>query len=143
MSTEETLAEVELFSQLPTKDLARLARLTVPRSYKKGDIIVKEGNLAVAFYVVSKGRVEIVKGLGTPNETVIASQGPGGFFGEMALFDNQPRSASVRAAEATDCLVLTKWDFNAELLATGSRIANSLLPVLARRIRAAGDSMNH
>jgi CRP-like cAMP-binding protein len=61
----------------------------------------------------------------------------------MALFENQRRSASVRAVEATDCLVLTRWDFNAELTAAGSRIAISLLPVLARRIRAAGESMSH
>ena len=143
MSTEETLAEVELFSELTSDDLARLGRLTVTRSYKKGDVIVREGETGIAFYVVSKGRVEVIKGLGTSNEQVLASHGPGGFFGEMALFDNQLRSASVRAVEDTECLVLTKWDFNAELNAPSSRIAISMLPILARRIRLAGESMNH
>ena len=143
MSVEETLASVELFSELTRKDLRSLVRVTVQRSFKKGHVIVREGELGISFYVVAQGKVEVVKGLGSEREVVVAAHGPGGFFGEMALFDNQIRSASVRAAEDCECLVLTKWDFNAELLATGSRIAVSLLPVLARRIRSMTESVTH
>jgi CRP-like cAMP-binding protein len=62
--------------------------------------------------------------------------GEGNFFGEMSLFDNEVRSASVRAAEPTECLVLTKWDFNAELT-TSPTITHAMFRILARRIREA------
>lgn len=135
MAVEDTLASTEIFSQLPKSNLERLAKLTVVRQYKAGDVMVREGELGVAFYVVSKGRVEVVKGLGG-QEMVMATLGPGSFFGEMALFDNQVRSASVRAAVDCECLVLTRWDFNAELTAEGCQIATAMLTILARRIRS-------
>ena len=143
MTIEETLARVELFAELPSEDLERLAKVTVVREYKKDDVIVEEGEVGVAFYVIAEGHVEVVKDLGKPNEQVVAKMGPGAFFGEMALFDNQVRSASVRAVEETRCLVLTKWDFNAELTTTGGRIAVALLAVLARRIRDLTEAATH
>ena len=112
MAIEDTLANVELFADLEKSDLARLAKATVVRQFKKGDVIVNEGEVGVAFYVISKGSVEVVKGGG---EQVVGTLPEGSFFGEMALFDNHPRSASVRAATDCECLVLTKWDFNAEM----------------------------
>ena len=143
MAIEDTLAKVDLFSELEREDLERLAKVTVVRDFNKGDIIVKEGELGVGFYVVAHGRVDVLKELGTPQEQVMASMGPNAFFGEMALFDNQLRSASVRATEATQCFVLTKWDFNAELTLSGCRIAIAMLTVLARRVRAMTDAASH
>jgi CRP-like cAMP-binding protein len=143
MGIEETLAKVELFAELPRRDLTRLAEVTVVRDYKKGQIIVGEGEIGVAFYVVAKGHVEVVKSLGSANEQVLDTLGPDNFFGEMALFDNHVRSASVRAIEETECLVLTKWDFNAELTTSNCRIATALLAVLARRIRAVNEATTH
>ena len=143
MATVDVLGNVELFEELDKEDLERLAKVTVTRDYKAGDVIVREGELGVAFYIVATGKVEVVKGLDTAAETVVATMGPGQFFGEMALFDNQMRSASVRAVEDTECLVLTKWDFNAELKETDGRIALTMLSLLARRIRAMTDAASH
>jgi CRP-like cAMP-binding protein len=142
MSLEDTLAEVEIFSELPRGDLERLAKVTVVRQYKDGDVIVKEGEMGVAFYVVSRGHVEVFKGTAGVEHS-IATLGPGSFFGEMALFDNQVRSASVRAKGDCECLVLTKWDFNAELTTGGCRIATAMLAILARRIRGMTDASTH
>jgi CRP-like cAMP-binding protein len=142
LTTEETLANVELFAELSESDIDRLAKVTVVRDFKAGDVIVREGELGVAFYIVAKGHVEVVKGLGSGNEQVVARLGPGEFFGEMALFDNQVRSHSVRAVEDTECLVLTKWDFNAELT-TSSSIAMAMLAVLARRLRGLQEAHTH
>ena len=142
MTVEETLASVELFSELTKADIDRLAKVIVERAFKAGDVIVREGELGVAFYVVAKGRVEVIKALGSGSEHVVATMGPGNFFGEMALFDNQVRSHSVRAIEDTECIMLTKWDFNAEL-ATSSSIALALLAVLARRLRSLQDAHTH
>ena len=142
MTLEESLANVEIFSELPQADIARLAKVTVVRQYKPGDVIVREGELGVAFYVVSEGKVEVFKHVGDQDQ-VFATLSPTAFFGEMALFDNHVRSASVRAIEPTECLVLTKWDFNAELSASGCRIATAMLAILARRIRSLQDAATH
>jgi CRP/FNR family transcriptional regulator len=137
MAIEDTLANIDLFADLEKSDLARLAQATVVRNFKKGDVIVNEGEIGVAFYIIAKGSVEVVKG-----GQVVGTLSEGSFFGEMALFDNHPRSASVRAASDCECLVLTKWDFNAEMSQNAS-IAVAMLAVLARRIRSLNDAVTH
>ena len=130
MGYEDTLASVPLFSGLDKSDLARLAKSVVARSYSKGEAIVKEGEQAVAFYVIVSGKAEVQKG----SET-IATLGAGEPVGDMALLDGYPRSTSVISAEdGTQCLVMTRWDFMAELN-TNPSIALTMLPVLSKRIR--------
>ena len=129
MTYEEQLAAVDLFSQLEQKDLARIAKAVVPRTYSKGATIVKEGEQAVAFYVVVSGKAEARKG-----DKPVAAFGPGQCFGEMALLDGYPRSTSVVAVEDTECLAMTRWDFTAELR-TNPSIALAMLPILSKRIR--------
>lgn len=133
MRLEDTLAAVPLFSELGRRDLSRLAKATVSRRFTGGDVIVKEGDQAVAFYIISKGKAEVVKG-----ERTLATLGQGDFFGEMSLLDGYLRSASVRAAEETECLVLSRWDFLAELRSS-PHIAVAMLPVLSRRLREADE----
>jgi CRP/FNR family cyclic AMP-dependent transcriptional regulator len=142
MAIEDTLANVELFADLSKEDLSRLARLTVVRDYRGGDVIVRENEAGVAFYIIAKGKVEVVKALASADEQVVDTLGEEQFFGEMALFDNQLRSASVRASGDVQCLVLTKWDFNAELT-QNSHIAVAMLAVLARRIRNMTEAATH
>ena len=134
MYPEDILASASLFSELSRRDLKRLAAATITRAYKKGEVIVKEGELAVAFYLITKGRVNVMRGGEGERQTALASLGPGEFFGEMALLDSYPRSASVIAAEDTECLVLSRWDFLAELR-SNPFIAVQMLPVLSRRLR--------
>jgi CRP-like cAMP-binding protein len=142
MAVEDTLAQIELFADLDKSDLSRLAKATLVREFNAGDVIVREGEAGVAFYIISRGTVEVVKGLGTAGEQVVGTLKHGTFFGEMALFDNQLRSASVRAATDCECLVLTKWDFNAEM-SQNSSIAIAMLGVLARRIRSMNEALTH
>jgi CRP-like cAMP-binding protein len=129
MAHEDDLAKVWIFSKLEKSDLERIGKVVVSRSYKAGDEIVKEGEQAVAFYVITRGKVEITTA-GEVLNTLRAGDG----FGEMALLDGFPRVASVRAAEDTDCLVMTRWDFTAELR-TNPSIALAMLPVMSKRIR--------
>jgi len=140
MPHEEALASVPLFSQLSRKDLSRLGKAVVERKYKKGETIVKEGEQAVAFFIVTKGRVEVIGGAGTKKHTVLNEIGAGQCFGEMALLDGMPRTATVRALEDTECLVLSRWDFVAELR-TNPHIAVGMLPILSRRLREADDRL--
>lgn len=136
MGIEDTLAQVALFSELSRKDLKRLAAGAVSRNFAKGDIIVKEGEQATAFYLMCSGRAEVLKGLDGSRPRVLGTLSPGDFFGDMALLDGYPRSATVRASEETECLVLYRWDFLAELR-TSPSIALQMLPVLSRRLRDA------
>jgi CRP-like cAMP-binding protein len=133
MGHEEALAAVPLFSRFSRKDLTRLSRAVVERTYKKGETIVKEGDQAVAFFVIAKGKVEVTHAVGTKSSK-LNDLGPGETFGEMALLDGDPRAATVRASEDTTCLVISRWDFVAELR-TNPHIAVEMLPLLSRRLR--------
>ena len=92
----------------------------------------------MAFYVVLSGRVRIEREAGpeAPRNTPIEIRelGPAGFFGEMGLIDDLPRSATVVAVEPVECALLAKWDFQTELR-EDPEIALALLPVLTQRIR--------
>ncbi len=133
MAHEAELAAVPLFSQLPRKDLTRISRAVVERNYKKGETIVKEGEQAIAFFVVTKGHVEVTAGVGAKKQK-LSELGAGGIFGEMALLDGGPRVATVRALDDCVCLVLSRWDFVAELR-TNPQIAVGMLPIISGRLR--------
>ena len=139
MPNEDALATVPLFSRLSRKDLSRLGRAVVERKYKKGETIVKEGEQAVAFFIVTKGKVEVLRG--SKNPTRLAEHKAGSYFGDMALLDGLPRSATIKAVEDTECLVLSRWDFVAELR-TSPHIAVSMLPILSKRLRDADDKLH-
>jgi len=135
MGREEMLQNVPIFSELGRRDLGRLAKLMVPRAVKGGEVIIKEGDQAAGFFVVSSGKLEAVRGDGA-SEQRLATYGSGDFFGEMALFEGFPRSATVRAIEDSECLAMTRWDFMAEMK-NHPEIAVGMLPVLVRRLRDA------
>ena len=136
MAHEDMLKNVPIFSELGRRDLSRLSKLMVPRSFKAGEVIIKENDQAAGFFVVTSGKVEVLRGAGGPSPHLLATFGPGEFFGEMALFEGYPRSATVRALEDTECLAMTRWDFTAELR-THPEIAVGMLPPLVRRLRDA------
>jgi CRP-like cAMP-binding protein len=135
MGYEDTLRSIPIFSRLERQDLERLAKAVVPRKYAKGEEIVKEGEQAVAFYVIAKGKVAVTKA-----GQALAEMGAGESFGDMALLDGFPRVASVVALEETECLVMTRWDFAAELR-TNPSIALAMLPILSKRIRELEDRL--
>jgi MFS family permease len=106
----ELLRSVDLFASLPTPELEGLAARLTARSAAPGTTIVREGETGKHFYVVEEGKVEVVrKGRG------VATLGPGGYFGEIALLRNVPRTATVVAKEPTKLLVLQREDFLEEL----------------------------
>ena len=135
---EKTFAAVPLLERLSQRQRTRLARRSTTRSYRRDAVIVREGDTAMAFYVVLSGRVRIEREGGpeaarnSPIE--IRELGPAGFFGEMGLIDDLPRSATVVAVEPVECALLAKWDFQIELR-EDPEIALALLPVLTQRIR--------
>ncbi len=134
MDPQDVLNEVPIFAGLDRKHLKRLSSLMVPRSFKAGAAIVRENDLPAGFFVIASGKVEVVRGAAGDKPQVLATLGPGDFFGEMALFEGQARSATVRALEETECLAMTAWDFRAEL-STDAEIAMAVLETVVRRLR--------
>lgn len=136
MNTEEkieALSAVPLFSQVGRKDLQRLAAVSTERSYSAGADILKEGEVGVAMFVISEGTVEILKAE-DGKQVKIDELKRGAFFGDMALFENFPRNATVRATSDVTCLALTEWDVHAELRET-PEVAIQLLKSVVRRLR--------
>ena len=136
MDIVEMLERTPVFSELTKRDLNALAQTARQRRYAAGEVIIKEGSDAIGCFLLASGEVEVVKGLDSPNQEVLATLGPGDFFGEMAIIDDSPRSATVRAITDTECIAITRWDFMAEVR-TRPDIAIQMLPVLVKRIRAA------
>lgn len=134
MDREEILNKVPIFAGLDRKHLKRLSNLMVPRSFKAGEVIVKENDQPAGFFVIASGNVEVVRGDEGDKPQALATLGPGDFFGEMALFEGYPRSATVRATEDTECLAMTRWDFRAELI-SHAEIAVAVLETVVRRLR--------
>jgi CRP/FNR family cyclic AMP-dependent transcriptional regulator len=132
----EVLARTPLFFELGWEDLAHLADAARIRTYRDGEVIVREGDPATGCFMIVSGRVEVSKGAASATPTVLATMGPGEVFGEMAVIDEHPRSATVRALEATECVAIRRADF-VESLRRRPGMAAQLLPVLVRRVRQA------
>ena len=133
-SVAEVLATVPLLRRLSSRHRADLARHTVTRTYRPGTTVVKQGDTSMSFYVVLSGKVSVIREGDGGVRVDMTQSGPGCFFGEMGLIDDQPREVTVIADEETTCALLAKWDFQKELRAD-PEIALALLPILNTRIR--------
>jgi CRP/FNR family transcriptional regulator, cyclic AMP receptor protein len=132
----QLLAQVPLFCELSKRDLKMLASSAIQREYPSGTTIVRQGDLGVGLYLLIRGRALVWQSLPNGTDRRLAILGSGELFGEMALLDSAPRSASVTAREATSALVIPIFAFRA-LLYDEAAIAIKLLAVLSRRVRQA------
>jgi nucleotide-binding universal stress UspA family protein len=132
----ELLSHTSLFAELSQEDLEHLAETARIRTYHRGEVIVREGEMATGCFILASGRVEVLKGADGQHPTVLATLGAGDFFGEMAVIDDHPRSATVRAVEEAECVAIRREDF-LETLQHRPQIAVRMLPVLVRRLRQA------
>ncbi len=133
------LRGVAIFADLDAASLAALERITEAREYSEGAVIVSQEEPGDALFVLVRGRVKVVL-YGQSGREVILSifKTPGDFFGEMSLLDDQPRSATVIAAERSRLLVLSRGTFQ-EHLAAHPRSALRVLTELSRRLRRADE----
>lgn len=136
----EFLARVPLFQGLKARQLERLARRFVPREYPAGHAIVTQGKGGEGFFIIEAGQAQVIRERADGEKVVVNSFGPMDFFGELALLDDGPRTASVITTEPTRCLALTRWDFLA-VLREDVEMAITILEELARRFRRALDAM--
>jgi CRP/FNR family transcriptional regulator, cyclic AMP receptor protein len=125
----EHLAKVPLFKSLKKKDLRRVARAADEVAVAKGTLLIDQGQTGREAFVLVNGSVDVKR-----NGRKVATLGPGAVFGEMALLDHGPRTASVTCT--TDCtlLVLTQRDFLG-VLDEVPEVTHQLLTSLATRVR--------
>ncbi|GAC1428155.1 MAG: hypothetical protein PVS3B3_28010 [Ktedonobacteraceae bacterium] len=134
---EDTLAHVELFSSLDKKELQTLAKSSQERTYSAGTKLFSQGDSGSGLYILKSGKVSITQKSGAQGvEKEINTVGAGETFGEMALLDDQPRSATVTAVEDVTALLLPIWEFRGAIKSHPD-IALKLLAVLSRRLRKA------
>jgi len=132
----ERLHSVPLFSGLKDKQLRSVLASGKQKTYPEGGVIVSEGEMGVAFYLILDGRVEVRR-----KGKVMAKLGNGNFFGEMSLLDSNPRSSDVVAVAPTTCLLLSSWDFQA-FVESNSEVAMNLLRTLIHRLRESNKSLS-
>ena len=128
---EDVLARVSLFSMLPKKEVAKLARDAHERTFPAGAVVTDEDRMGVSFGVVVDGRAQ-VSVHGQPARVL----GPGDYFGEMALIDNSSRSAKITAETDLRCLMFSAWDFRPFAM-EHPETAWALLEMLVQRVREA------
>ena len=134
MSVEATLQKVPLFSQLGPADLQRVLEVARERAYPKNSVILFEDDPGDSLFVVNEGQVKVVLIGEDGREVILSVLGEGDFFGEMALIDDEPRSAHVIAMNDSTLLVLRREDFQGLLMQTPG-IALAMLRELTRRLR--------
>jgi CRP-like cAMP-binding protein len=134
MPTAEALSNIWLFSSLDEKQREQLNAFTFERRFSPGEIIVEEGRTGNGLYFITSGLVEVVRGASTATPRTLATLGKGEFFGEMALLEEWPRSATVRALEDTACIGIDRWLFLMQLRRDPD-IAIVMLQAMARRLR--------
>jgi len=134
MNEIDFLSEVSLFYHMRDEDLKRISDQTRHHKFDRGEVIIREGAHGSKLFIIISGRAEAIKNLGGKNERVLGSFGPRTYFGEMALIDDLPRSASVVAIEDTSVLTL-EWDLPKEIEQSPA-MAVELLRILSQRIRA-------
>ena len=140
MSVSVVLQKVPLFSHLAPADLQRVAEVAREKSYPRNSVILFEDDPGDALYVVARGQVKVVLIGDDGREVILSVLGEGDFFGEMALLDDEPRSAHVIAMEDSDLLVLRREEFEG-ILQQRPMIALALLRELTRRLRRADEKV--
>lgn len=129
------LGNIPLFSSLSESHLQALSAHAVTRTFPKNAIIVNEGDTSNSLYIIVSGKVKIFLSDEQGKEIILDIQGPGEYFGEIALLDEAPRSASVMTLDASSFVIISKNDFR-EYLGKNPDIAFDLIRELTRRIRA-------
>jgi CRP/FNR family transcriptional regulator, cyclic AMP receptor protein len=134
--TADFLATVPLFSGLQRDEIQKFADLTRERAYPKGSVILFQDDPGDSLFVLRAGRVKVVLIGEDGREVILGVLEPGAHFGELALIDDQPRSAHVIAMEDAQLLILRREDFRRRVEANPT-VAWALLTELSRRLRRA------
>ena len=135
MKKEDYLAKVSIFSYFKKKDLQRLAEKSRYFTFNLGDVIFREGESDGRIFILISGKVDVIKSYGTRKQRLLRTLPPLSYFGEMALFNDLIRSATVVAREDIKILCLDKLNLYKEI-ENYPQLAIDLLQMLNRRFVA-------
>ena len=128
------LRGIQIFEGLSVSELAAIASVTEEVVHPVGTVVIKEGEAGESMYMIITGEVSVIKGQEGGSEIELDRILAGDYFGEMALFEDVVRSATIRTEEETRLLVLHKREF-AEIVREYPQIALHICKVLSQRIR--------
>lgn len=132
------LKRVPIFSQLSKSDLRLIEKIVYLRSYHEDEIIFMEGEPGAGMYIIESGQVRICLGQNTDEANEVVRLGPGDFFGDLALIDDSPRSASAVALSPSRLIGFFRSDLISiisRMPEMGVKIQKNLLEILALRLR--------
>ena len=135
----ELIKKIDFFSGLDDKILNKISDACIVRQFTKNETIVRQGEMGLGLYIIARGRVKVDREQGGAR-TQVAELGPEQFFGDMALLDNKPRSATVTGIEDAECLLLTRDSF-VKLMNKYPEIPIRMAKVLAERLREANEKI--
>lgn len=141
MDRRELLSRIWIFEGVEPVELERLEQITGTRSLRGGEILFAKDTPGDQLFAVMRGRLKVSASGPDGRGVVFGFAEPGEVFGEIALLDAQPRSATVEALEATELLTLHRRDFM-PFLEAHPRVAIRLAAVLAGRVRRLSDQMH-
>jgi CRP-like cAMP-binding protein len=133
----DMLAEVDLFKVLTKKEVKAIHDAGKEVSFNAGRVIVSEGETGVGFHLILEGKATV-----TVNGQARATLGVGDYFGEIAIIDRGPRSATVTATTDVRTLGITSWDFM-PVLSENFEMCRKIMVELSRRLRSAEKSLTH
>jgi CRP/FNR family transcriptional regulator len=137
----ELLGRVPVFSTLEADDLERIADVAVPRGFDPGQVVFREGDSSDTCYVVREGHARAVRSHGDGRTITLATFGPGDIFGELAMFEDERRSATVEAIEPTSVIGVLGPDMR-RLMSEHPEIAVRLVIALGRRLRETNERLS-
>ena len=132
----ERLGKVSILGTLSGRQLKSLAKWVKVREYNEGETIVKRGEGGLGLFLILEGAAEVRRG-----NRRLARLGVGQFFGEMTLFDDQPRSADVVALQTAKCAVLARWEFWGFAM-TQPVVLRGVLEEMTRRLRETDQALS-
>ena len=130
------LKAVPLFASFPEDQLRLIATMVLRRSASRATTVMGAGDATDSLYIVLSGRLKVMMSDSDGKEVILAILGPGEFFGEMGLIDDEPRSASVVTLESCELLSISKRDFR-KCLADNFEMSMAVMRGLVRRLREA------
>jgi CRP/FNR family transcriptional regulator len=136
----ELLSRVPAFETLGEGDLQRVAEVAVPRSFGRGEVIFREGDDSDTCYIVRSGQARAVREHPDGRTITLARFGPGDIFGELAMFDDEKRSATVELVEDSEVVGILGTDMR-RLMREHPDIAPKLVISLGRRLRVANERL--
>lgn len=125
-----------LFAELDDRELQAIASIARPRSYERDEVVMHAEESGDVFCLIREGKVKVTMISPEGKEIILSTLGPGDFFGEMALLDDEPRSATVVATDPLEVITIWRSDF-LQMLQQNFSITRKVLAELSSRLRTA------